>query len=308
MKVLLTGARGMVGRNILESFSNSQYELLTPSSSDLDLTKEHSVIDYFDKNKPEAVIHAAGLVGGIQANIARPVDFLSKDTSMGLNIINCARQEGVKFFLNLSSSCMYPKDINSKLTEDLILTGQLEPTNEGYALAKILCTRLCEYINTEDGNDKFKTIIPCNLYGRYDKFSVQNSHMIPAVIRKIDDAIRDSKVAVDIWGDGEARREFMYAGDLSDFILFACENFEQLAQNTNVGLGLDYSINEYYQTIAKVIGYDGRFEHDLTKPVGMKRKLMDVTFLEEINWRAKTSLEKGIEETFNYYKSEYNDK
>lgn len=308
MKVLLTGATGMVGRNIVERFADSQYYLLTPSSSELDLTSESSVAEYFLAHKPTAVIHAAGLVGGIQANIANPVDYLSKNTSMALNIINGARQAKVNFLLNLSSSCMYPKDIDTKLTEDMILTGQLEPTNEGYALAKIISTRLCEYINKEDSSKKFKTIIPCNLYGRFDKFSIQNSHMIPAVIRKIYEATDENRSVVDIWGDGEARREFMYAGDLADFVLFACDNFDKLAQNTNVGLGFDYSINDYYQAIADVIGFDGSFEHDLTKPVGMKRKLVDVSFLQGMNWKPKTNLADGIKKTFEYFKSEYNDK
>lgn len=308
MKVLLTGATGMVGRNIVERFSNSEYHLLKPSSSELDLTSQTSVDKYFMVNKPSAVIHAAGLVGGIQANIAHPVDFLCKNTFMGLNVINAARQANVKFLLNLSSSCMYPKDIDSMLSEDMLLTGQLEPTNEGYALAKIVSTRLCEYINIEDKSGKFKTIIPCNLYGRFDKFSIQNSHMIPAVIRKIYEAKAEGREVVDIWGDGTARREFMYAGDLADFILFACDNFDELAQNTNVGLGFDYSINDFYKAIAEVIGFEGAFKHDLTKPVGMKRKLVDVSFLQGMNWKSKTNLANGIEKTFEYFKSEYNDK
>lgn len=308
MKILLTGATGMVGQNFVELAKDSDFELLTPTSAQLNLLDQKSVNDWFKQNQPEAVVHAAGLVGGIQANIARPVDFLCLNTIMGINLINTARQQGVSRFLNLTSSCMYPRNVDAKLTEDLVLTGQLEPTNEGYALAKILTARLCDYINVEDSASNFKTLIPCNLYGRFDKFSIHNSHMIPAVIRKVDEAIKSSSKIVDIWGSGEARREFMFAGDLADFISFALLNFDRLPQNTNVGLGYDYAINEYYETIGNVLGFEGEFVHDLTKPEGMKRKLLDVSSIDSLGWKAKTDLKAGIAKTYEYYKSEYNEK
>lgn len=298
----------MVGKNIIEVFSKSEHELLTPSSKQLDLTNFSLVEDFFRTAKPDAVIHAAGLVGGIQANIARPVDFLCANAQMGMNIVQASRQACVEYFLNLSSSCVYPKDVNSSLTEDMILSGKLEPTNEGYALAKILSSRLCEYVNKEDASSRYKTIIPCNLYGRFDKFSIENSHMIPAVIRKLVEAKRNRQEIVDIWGDGQARREFMYAGDLAEFILYCLENFDSIPQNTNVGLGYDYSINEYYQTIAEVVGYTGGFEHDLSKPVGMKRKLLDVSNVERMGWKASTSLKDGVRKTVEFYISDYNEK
>ncbi len=196
---------------------------------------------------------------------------------------------------------MYPRNAQNPLAEELILQGELEPTNEGYAIAKITSTRLCEYIHRENSSYQYKTIIPCNLYGKYDKFDPKHSHMIPAVIKKIADAKNEAKKTIDIWGDGEARREFMYAEDLADFVYYGIENFDQMPQNINVGLGHDYTINEYYEVIAKVIGYDGEFVHDLSKPIGMKQKLIDDTKLKTFGWKYQTSLEVGISKTLDYY-------
>jgi len=259
------------------------------------------VKSYMEQHKPDMIIHAAGIVGGIQANISQPVKFLVDNMQMGLNVLTVAKELYVKKFLNLSSSCMYPRDAKNPLSEDLILKGELEPTNEGYALAKVTSTRLCEYINREDDSFLYKTIIPCNIYGRHDKFDPQHSHMIPAVIKKISDAKKQKLQVIDIWGDGEARREFMYAGDLADFIFYAIENFEKMPQNLNVGLGHDHTINEYYQEIAKVVGFEGEFRHDLSKPVGMKQKLIDDAKLKEFGWECKTTLKNGLENTLKYF-------
>ena len=308
MKILLTGANGMVGKNILESPLSSQFDFVFPSSSELNLLDKEEVRRFLKKHSPDMVIHAAGIVGGIQANIANPVRFLVDNMQMGLNILTEARNAGVRHFMNMSSSCMYPRNAPNPLSEDLILKGELEPTNEGYALAKIASTRLCEYINREDDQFLYKTVIPCNLYGRHDKFDPNHSHMIPAVVRKIAEAKEQGKEAIDIWGDGLARREFMYAGDLADFVFYAISKFEDMPQNINVGLGHDYTINEYYRAIADVIGFEGRFEHDLSKPVGMKQKLIDDSRLEEFGWHYKTDLSGGIQKTYQFYlESERND-
>ncbi|WP_420552508.1 GDP-L-fucose synthase family protein [Tenacibaculum aiptasiae] len=304
MKILLTGASGMVGKNILEFSEVSKHQFLTPTSQELDLLDYNSVYNYIKDNQPEFIIHAAGKVGGIQANIAEPVSFLVDNIDMGRNIIIAAKNNGVKNLLNLGSSCMYPREAKNPLSEDLILKGELEPTNEGYAIAKVMSTRLCEYIMKEDKTKNYKTVIPCNLYGKHDKFSPKNSHMIPAVIRKIYDATLANQQEIDIWGDGLARREFMYAEDLADFIFYAIDKFDEMPQNINVGLGHDYTINEYYKEIAEVIGYKGQFVHDLTKPVGMKQKLIDDSKLIEFGWRYKTSLKEGVKKTFEYYKKE----
>ncbi|MDE1357280.1 GDP-L-fucose synthase [Vibrio aestuarianus] len=305
MKILLTGSSGMVGKNILAIAPNHPPDFLTPNSSELNLLDVMSVRQYVEFHQPDMIIHAAGIVGGIQANMAKPVKFLVENMQMGLNILTAANDAGVTKFLNLSSSCMYPRDAINPLSEDLILKGELEPTNEGYALAKVTSTRLCEYICKENPERLYKTIIPCNLYGRFDKFDPNHSHMIPAVIRKIDEAKKNQQAEIDIWGDGEARREFMYAEDLADFIFYALDNFVEMPQNLNVGLGTDYTINEYYQSVAEVVGYEGKFKHDLSKPVGMKQKLIDDAKLKEFGWGYKTSLKAGIEKTYAYYINEY---
>jgi nucleoside-diphosphate-sugar epimerase len=305
MKILLTGSNGMVGRNILAIASKYQYEFLAPKSTELNLLDAADVRQYIKKNQPDMIIHAAGIVGGIQANMAQPVKFLVDNMQMGLNIITASNDLGITKFLNLSSSCMYPRDAINPLSENLILKGELEPTNEGYALAKVTSTRLCEYICKENSEHLYKTIIPCNLYGRFDKFEPNHSHMIPAVIRKIDEAKKSQQPEIDIWGDGEARREFMYAEDLAEFIFYALDNFTEMPQNLNVGLGKDYTINEYYKAVAAVVGYTGDFKHDLSKPVGMKQKLIDDSKLKEFGWCYKTSLEAGIQKTYEFYIREY---
>lgn len=302
MKLLVTGSGGMVGRNILEHPEVSGYEVLCPRSTELDLLDYLSLENYLASEQPEMIVHSAGIVGGIQANIAQPVKFLVENMQMGLNILTAAKEVGVKKVLNLSSSCMYPRNAANPLKEDLILKGELEPTNEGYALAKVAATRLCEYISREDDQYLYKTAIPCNLYGRHDKFDPKHSHMIPAVIRKLFDAKNANLSEIDIWGDGLARREFMYAGDLADFVFYAISNFEAMPQNINVGLGHDYTINDYYEEIAKVVGYQGKFIHDLTKPVGMKQKLIDDTQLNFFGWHYKTSLDEGLKQTFDFFK------
>ena len=301
MIILLTGAGGMVGKNILESPEAQPHEFLTPTSKELDLLNKEGIDSYLKVNQPEFVIHAAGVVGGIQANIAEPVRFLVDNMQMGLNMILASLDAGIKGFMNLSSSCMYPRNAPNPLSEDLILKGELEPTNEGYALAKVASTRLCEYIHREDVRFLYKTVIPCNLYGRHDKFDPKHSHMIPAVIKKISDAKQQGLESIDIWGDGLARREFMYAGDLADFVFYAINDFENMPQNINVGLGHDYTINEYYEAISQVIGFEGKFEHDLSKPVGMKQKLIDHSKLKAFGWSYKTELKNGIEKTYEFY-------
>ena len=303
MKILITGGNGMVGKNILEHPNAMKHTLLSPKSSELNLCDFAAVDDYLKKNQPDFIIHAAGLVGGIQANMARPVDFLIYNLDMGRNIIMAAKENGITRLMNMSSSCMYPREAQNPLQEELILKGELEPTNEGYAIAKVVATRLCEYIVKENPDLKYKTVIPCNLYGKYDKFSPENSHMVPAVIKKIYEAKQHNANQIDIWGDGLARREFMYTEDLADFVFYALAKFDQMPQNINVGLGIDYSINEYYQTIADVIGYKGKFVHDLSKPIGMKQKLIDVTKLKNFGWQHQTSLQEGILKTVEYFKT-----
>lgn len=291
----------MVGRNIVEFSKSVNYALLTPSSKELNLLDRVSVDNYINQHSPDFVIHCAGIVGGIQANIENPVKFLVDNTQMGINIIMAAKDAGITKFINMSSSCMYPRHAPNPLSEELILQGELEPTNEGYAIAKITATRLCEYIHRKNPDYLYKTVIPCNLYGKYDKFDPKHSHMIPAVIKKIADAVQEDKNEIDIWGDGEARREFMYVEDLADFVFYAIENFDRMPQNINVGLGHDHTINEYYRVIADAVGFKGNFLHDLSKPVGMKQKLIDDSKLKEFGWHYQTSLEEGVQKILQFY-------
>ncbi len=291
----------MVGCNIIECFSAHNHVILSPTSAELNLLDTESVQNYICANKPDMIIHAASIVAGIQANMAQPVNFLVDNMQMGLNILMSAKACSVKKFMNLGSSCMYPRDAENPLSEDLILKGELEPTNEGYAIAKVASTRLCEYINREDETYLYKTVIPCNLYGKHDKFDPEHSHMIPAVIRKISDAKKQNKASIDIWGDGLARREFMFAADFADFVYYAIDHFESMPQNINVGLGYDYTINEYYQKIAKVVGYEGGFTHDLSRPTGMQQKLIDDTRLKGFGWKCQTTLDQGIQQTYDYF-------
>lgn len=299
----------MVGRNIVDTFSGYPdiYELLTPVRADLDLLDAKAVKNYVAVAKPDVVIHAAGKVGGIQANMANPVTFLVDNTYMGLNVLSAAYEIGVDRVINVASSCMYPREAENPLVESAILTAPLEPTNEGYAIAKITTQRFCSYANSELDSKRFITLIPCNLYGKYDSFQPQKSHMIPAVIRKIHEAAQNNQKTVEIWGDGTARREFMYAGDLARFLHFAIEHFSELPETVNVGLGYDYSINEYYTAIAQVVGFEGSFEHDLSKPVGMKQKLVDTSIINSLGWKPSVSLKDGIQSAYNYFLETYNE-
>ena len=301
MKILLTGAGGMVGKNFLEHPQINAFEVLAPRRKELDLRDFAAVQAFLDKHRPDMVIHAAGKVGGIQANMREPVGFLLENLDMGRNIVWASRQTGIKKIINLGSSCMYPRNHNEPLREELVLKGELEPTNEGYALAKVVTMRLCEYISRENGIFQYKTLIPCNLYGRHDKFDPAHSHLISAIIHKVHQAKAAGDNQVEIWGDGMARREFMYAGDLADVLFRAVKEFDTLPMMMNVGLGNDYSINEYYQVAAEVVGYRGSFVHDLTKPVGMKRKLVNVDLQRSWGWTAQHTLRSGIEKTYDFY-------
>lgn len=301
IRVLLTGGSGMVGRNLLDHPAIGEFDILAPRSNELNLLDGRAVEAYLREKMPDVVIHAAGRVGGIQANIREPVRFLMDNLDMGRNIVWAARSMGVKRLLNLGSSCMYPRNAPNPLHEDMVLKGELEPTNEGYALAKVVTARMCEYISREDASCQYKTLIPCNIYGRHDKFDPSHSHLVPAIIHKIHEAKLSGSAHVEIWGDGTARREFMYAGDLADCLVESVRRFDTLPDTMNVGIGEDASINEYYETVAEVIGYDGQFKHDLTKPVGMMRKLVSTDKAQAWGWRAKTSLRDGIAKTYDYY-------
>ena len=303
MKIFLTGGSGMVGSNIRAAANQLGHEVLAPARMELNLGDYDALKKYLIKSSPDVVIHCAGLVGGIQANIAAPFDFCFENLHIGMNVIKASYEARVTKLINLGSSCMYPRDAPNPLVETEILKGELGPTNEGYAIAKIAVARLAEYMS-EQYNVEYKTLIPCNLYGFWDKFDPQKSHMIPAVIRKIHEAKLANSDSVAIWGDGTARREFLFAEDFAEFIFFALERFNSVPNSMNVGLGFDYTINQYYESVRDVVDYKGSFVHDLTKPVGMQQKLVDISRQTKLGWKPSTDLKKGIERTYNHFLKE----
>ncbi len=306
MKLLITGASGMVGRNLLDDPRSRQYEILAPTRRELDVADARAVESYLQRERPDAIVHLAAVVGGIQANIDEPTRFLTANLEMALALFQSARSLGIRHILNCASSCMYPRNIPRPLTTDLILTAPLEPTNEGYALAKIAGMRLLEYMVREDPSLNYRTIVPCNLYGRHDHFDLRSSHLVPAAVMKVVDAMAAGKDEVSVWGDGSAKREFMYATDLSDFIWWALPRLSSLPSPLNVGTGIDYSVREYYETVCRLTGYKGRLIYDVSKPAGMSRKLLDVSMVNALGWKAPTSLETGIRHTIEFYLSHLN--
>ena len=289
----------MVGKNLINHDNAKEFSITNPSSKEVNLLDKSSILNWLSRNPTDLVIHCAGLVGGIQANINNQSGFLFNNLQMGINLIDAAYKSGIRNFINLGSSCMYPKNISNEIDESMLLAGKLEETNEGYAIAKISVAKYCQFLSDKGFN--YKTIIPCNIYGKYDDFSLAGSHMIPGVIARIHKAKIKKEKFVEIWGDGTARREFMYSEDLADAIWFCVKNIKQIPKFINVGIGEDFSIKDYYQAISQIVGFKGEFKFDRTKPVGMKRKLVSSKKINQLGWTPKFSLNKGISFTYNYY-------
>ena len=304
-KILITGSKGMVGRNICEHKGSHKYDVLKPSRKEFDLLDLKNVETYIQNNQPEIIIHAAGMVGGIQANIKDPTKFFYNNLQMGLNLVKTARKAGIKNLLNIASSCMYPRNGINPLEENSILSGDLEPTNEGYALAKICIERLCKYISLEDTNYVYKTLVPCNIFGKHDKFTPGVAHMLPAVIYRMHQAKINNIDSIKIWGNGKARREFMYSEDLADAIWFCLEKILELPQTINIGMSMDHTIKEYYEAVALVLKCNFNFEFDLSKPVGMNRKLVDSSLINKLGWKPNFDLNNGIKLTYDHFVSTY---
>lgn len=301
MRVYVTGSTGMVGRNLVDVLMASGHDVVTSRSSEVNLLDYGGLVDFLWDVRPELVVHAAGKVGGIQANIKDSYGFFCVNMQMGLNLVRASLETKVPRMFNLSSSCSYPCALERPLSEDDVFAGKLEPTNEGYAIAKAATLRLCAFASRQYPDCRYKTLVPCNLYGRYDKFGESNSHMIPAVIRKLHEAKLRGDDHVTIWGDGTARREFMFATDLAEMINACISRFDAVPEVMNIGLGTDLTVNEYYETIAKVVGYDGLFDHDLSRPVGMKRKLLDVSSQRRLGIAPRHTLEEGVRATYEYF-------
>lgn len=299
-KVFIAGRGGLVGsalerKFIKEGFSN----IIGLSSKDLDLRDQRKVEAYFEHERPGYVVLAAAKVGGIMANIEAPASFLYDNLVIQNNIIESSRKYNVKKLLFLASSCIYPREAPQPMKEEYLLDGKLEPTNEGYALAKISGLKMCEFYNEQYGTD-YISVMPCNLYGIGDNFDPIRSHVVAATIRKVHEAKIKGSKTVTVWGTGEARRELMFVDDMADACLFLLNNYSG-NDFFNVGTGVDYSITELTETVMDVLGYDGIIVYDTSKPDGMPQKLLDVSRLSQKGWKAKTGLREGIEKTYRYY-------
>lgn len=299
MKMLLTGSRGMLGSSILETI-NENFEVLAPARDEMDLLNAKEVFDYLSTFKPNYIIHAAARVGGIQANIDNGFEFLTENLQMDSNLFSAALKLKINNLVYIGSTCMYPKDREIALKESDLLTGSLEPTNEGYALAKIIGTKTVELASQREGLF-WRTLILSNLYGPKDHFEPERSHLIAAVIRKVDVALQKNESSVVMWGDGTSRREFTFVRDVADFITSHLEDLSALPVTMNLGSGVDYSIQDFYEFIAKEMNYRGKIVSDLSKPNGMKRKLSDSSLATAHGWVSKTGIHAGLSETVAWY-------
>lgn len=299
MKVLVSGGTGMVGCNLLSHLNAKPYEVFSPTSSEVDLLNKSTIDQYLKENKVDVVIHCAGLVGGIAMNIANQANSLNNNTLMGLNLINSSFENGVSKFINLGSSCMYPKNLEKTLSIDDLLSDKFEPTNEGYAISKIIIWKYLKFLTNE--NFSGKTIIPCNLFGPNDNFDLKTAHLIPSALAKAHkSSISGEKI--EIWGRGSAKREFMYVEDLADFIGFFLDNFDSMPEECNLGTEHDFTVKEYYEKVCKTVGIDQEFIFLTDKPEGMKRKKLDISFQKSIGWMPKNTIEEGLRKTYEYYK------
>ena len=310
-KIYIAGHRGLVGSAVLRNLESKGFNnLLTKSHKDLDLTNQTKVKNFFDKEKPDYVILAAAKVGGIYANNTYPADFIYQNTMIETNIIHSAYENKVKRLLFLGSTCIYPKEIEQPMREDALLSNKLEPTNEPYALSKILGIKLCESYNRQHGTD-FRSVMPTNLYGINDNFDPENSHVIPGLMQRFHNAKINNDNEVMVWGTGNAMREFLFVDDMAEASLFVLgmdkeiydENTLPMISHINVGSGKDITIKELAEIMKEVVGFEGKISFDNTKPDGSPRKLIDVSRLSKMGWKNSTSLREGLELTYNWYKN-----
>lgn len=303
-RIYIAGHRGMVGAAIWRNLESKGYtNLIGKTSSELDLRNQQAVNDFFTQVQPEIVIDAAARVGGILANNDYPFTFLMENLQIQNNLIDAAHNYDVQKFIFLGSSCIYPKLAPQPLKEDYLLTGSLEPTNEWYAIAKIAGVKACEALRKQF-NKNFVSLMPTNLYGSFDNFDLNTSHVLPAMIRKFHEAklsvINGKQATVTLWGSGTPMREFLYVNDMADAVVYAMEN--NLKENLyNIGTGKDLTIKELAETVQKIVGHTGEIIWDSSKPDGTPRKLMDVSKMTAAGWKASTNLEEGIENTYSWF-------
>lgn len=300
-RIIITGAAGMVGRSLLARLRSQYDQVIGLTRKECDLESREEVRRVFTELRPDYVFHLAARVGGIKANMSDPVGFLQSNLLSSCHVIESSYQVGVKKFLYLGSSCIYPRECPQPMKEEYLLTGPLEPTNEGYALAKIAGLRLAQYYQRQYGMNVVVPL-PCNIYGPGDSFDLNHCHVLSALVKRFADAHTTNAPSVTLWGTGAARREFIYIDDVVDGILFTMENVND-SGHLNLGSGVDSSIRELAQTVAEQVGYRGRIEWDPSKPDGMPRKCLDVSRMADLGFRAKTKLTDGIQQVIRDYES-----
>jgi GDP-L-fucose synthase len=291
-RVFVAGHRGMVGSALVRRLAREGCETLTVGRQDLDLTRSDDVARWVAQSKPDAIFLAAGKVGGIHANSTFPADFIADNLAIAQNVIRSAHENNVKKLLFLGSSCIYPKMTPQPMTEDMLLSGPLEPTNQWYAIAKIAGIKLCEAYRIQHGAD-FISVMPANLFGPGDNYHPEHSHVPAALIRRFHEAKISSAPTVTIWGTGRPRREFLAVDDLADACVFVMKHYSDVAF-LNIGTGEDLTIAQFAQIVAEVVGYEGQLVFDTSRPDGTPRKLLDVSRLNALGWRAKTPLKEGL--------------
>jgi GDP-L-fucose synthase len=300
-RIFVAGHRGMVGSALIRRLAEEECLLLTVGRDAVDLRDQSAVNRWFDEHRPEAVVLAAARAGGIHANNNFPGDFLYDNLAIATNVIEASRRTRVAKLMFLGSSCIYPRLAPQPMPECCLLTGPLEPTNEWYAIAKIAGLKLCQAYRRQHGCD-FVSVMPTNLYGPNDNFDLLSGHVLPALVAKIDAAVRNRRDTVEIWGSGRPRREFLHVEDLADAVVFLMKTWSD-EEPINVGTGTDVTISELAQLIAEILGFTGQFLFDASKPDGTPRKLLDISRLTALGWRPRIPLEEGIRQTYEWYRA-----
>ena len=290
----------MLGRSLVNHAQLVGHEIYSPTRNELDLSNRDATLLYLKKHQPEAIIHTAARVGGISANIQNPLPFLTENIQIDSNLLMAARNTKVSNLIYIGSSCMYPKNLSHPMKENEILTGELEPTNEAYALAKIVGSKITELTNEVDSLN-WRTVVLSNLYGPHDHFEADRSHVLAAIIAKTFAAKTSQAKSIEMWGDGTARREFTFVEDVANFLIQSLTNLKMLPSIMNLGTGVDFSIRDYYTFVMSELDFKGELIADLSKPTGMRQKLMDNSLARTYGWKPTTDIHAGIKKTINWY-------